>query len=34
VWVQRSLEQVFDPWGIEPDATVKDLEECARFFER
>jgi 2-haloacid dehalogenase len=32
VWVQRSSGQVFDPWGIEPDVTVKDLTECARFF--
>ena len=32
VWVQRSSGQLFDPWGIEPDVTVKDLTECARFF--
>jgi 2-haloacid dehalogenase len=32
VWVQRNSGQVFDPWGIEPDITVKDLTECARFF--
>ena len=32
VWVQRSSGQLFDPWGIEPDVTVKNLAECARFF--
>jgi 2-haloacid dehalogenase len=32
VWVQRNSEQLFDPWDIEPDAVVKDLIECARFF--
>lgn len=32
VWVQRNSGQVFDPWGIEPDVTVKDLTEGARFF--
>jgi 2-haloacid dehalogenase len=33
VWVRRNPDQVFDPWGIEPDAIVNDLAECARFFE-
>ena len=32
VWVRRNSDQLFDPWGIEPDVTVKDLLECARFF--
>jgi 2-haloalkanoic acid dehalogenase, type II len=32
VWVRRNSEQLFDPWGIEPDVIVKDLTECARFF--
>jgi 2-haloacid dehalogenase len=32
VWVRRNSDQLFDPWGIEPDGTVKDLIECARFF--
>jgi 2-haloacid dehalogenase len=32
VWVRRNSAQLFDPWGIEPDLTVKDLTECARFF--
>ncbi len=32
VWVQRHSGQLFDPWGIEPDVTVKNLAECARFF--
>jgi 2-haloacid dehalogenase len=25
-WVRRSLDAPFDPWGIEPDLTVTDLE--------
>ncbi|MBW6389850.1 haloacid dehalogenase type II [Billgrantia antri] len=25
-WVRRSLDSPFDPWGIEPDLTVTDLE--------
>jgi 2-haloacid dehalogenase len=33
VWVQRNPDQIFDPWGYEPDAIVKDLIECACFFE-
>jgi 2-haloacid dehalogenase len=33
VWVRRNPDQVLDPWGIEPDAIVNDLAECARFFE-
>jgi 2-haloacid dehalogenase len=24
-WVQRSGEKIFDPWGIEPDLTVRSL---------
>ena len=32
IWVQRNSDQLFDPWGIEPDAIAKDLTECARFF--
>lgn len=27
VWVQRSEEAVFDPWGIKPTVTVKSLVE-------
>ncbi|MCW9051145.1 MAG: haloacid dehalogenase type II [Motiliproteus sp.] len=27
VWVRRSAQQVFDPWGIEPDLEVADLAE-------
>lgn len=27
VWVQRSSDTVFDPWGIEPTATIKDITE-------
>ncbi len=26
-WVQRSKEAIFDPWGIEPTITVRDLGE-------
>lgn len=28
-WVRRSLDAPFDPWGIEPDLTVTDLEALA-----
>lgn len=34
VWVHRNPEQVFDPWGIEPDGIVRNLEECVHFFEQ
>jgi 2-haloacid dehalogenase len=34
VWVCRHQGQVFDQWGIEPDAIVQDLKECALFFEQ
>jgi len=29
VWVQRSPEAIFDPWGIEPTITVQSLSELA-----
>lgn len=29
VWVKRKPDAVFDPWGIEPDLVVSDLEELA-----
>lgn len=29
IWVQRSEQQVPDPWGLEPDAVVQDLLEVA-----
>ncbi|ALM53506.1 haloacid dehalogenase type II [Halomonas huangheensis] len=29
VWVRRSLDAPFDPWGIEPDMTVANLVELA-----
>lgn len=32
IWIQRRSEQVFDPWGIDPDATVATMEECAQYF--
>ena len=27
VWVRRDERQVFDPWGIEPTAIVRELDE-------
>jgi len=27
IWVKRSANVVFDPWGIEPTATISDLRE-------
>lgn len=27
IWVRRDMQQVFDPWGITPTATVSRLEE-------
>lgn len=29
VWVQRSSEKIYDPWGIEPDVTVRSLTDLA-----
>jgi 2-haloacid dehalogenase len=29
VWVQRSRDSIFDPWGIEPTVTVSSLGELA-----
>ena len=31
-WVRRNKTAVFDPWGIEPDAVVSDLEALADYF--
>ncbi|MCK4536450.1 MAG: haloacid dehalogenase type II [Desulfuromonadales bacterium] len=28
-WVRRSVEMIYDPWGIEPTLTVPGLEELA-----
>lgn len=28
-WLQRSAEAIFDPWGIEPTVTVRNLTELA-----
>ncbi len=28
-WIKRSPDAVFDPWGIEPDIVVGDLEELS-----
>ncbi|WP_186756639.1 haloacid dehalogenase type II [Echinicola salinicaeni] len=33
VWVQRSPDIVMDPWGIEPDLTVKVLTDLIAFFK-
>ncbi|UCS92829.1 haloacid dehalogenase type II [Echinicola marina] len=33
VWVQRSPDIVMDPWGVEPDMTVKILTDLVPFFE-
>lgn len=32
VWLQRSPDTVFDPWGIEPTLTVRSLTELAGYF--
>jgi 2-haloacid dehalogenase len=29
-WVKRNPHAVFDPWEIEPDATVTDTSELVR----
>ncbi|GAA5175940.1 MULTISPECIES: haloacid dehalogenase type II [Halomonadaceae] len=34
VWVRRSAEAPFDPWGGEPDMTVADLGELASAFSQ
>lgn len=28
-WVRRKPDQVFDPWGVEPDVVVENLEELS-----
>lgn len=28
-WIKRKPDKIFDPWGIEPDVTVSNLEELA-----
>ena len=28
-WVRRSPDVVYDPWGIEPDVVIEDLEQLA-----
>lgn len=32
-WVRRSLDAPFDPWGVEPDMTVTDLDALAERLE-
>lgn len=32
VWLKRSSDQRFDPWGIEPDMVATDLVDMARQF--
>ncbi len=34
VWVKRDATAVFDPWGIEPTATIAELGELVASFER
>lgn len=31
-WIRRSPDQVFDPWGIEPDLTLPDLGKLKERF--
>jgi 2-haloacid dehalogenase len=31
-WVKRNSAAMFDPWGIEPDVVVSDLEALADYF--
>lgn len=31
-WVRRNPDAVFDPWGVEPDLTVENLEQLAGEF--
>lgn len=31
-WIKRQPEAVFDPWDIEPDVVVNDLDELAAWF--
>jgi len=33
-WIKRTADAVFDPWGIEPDIVVADLNELATYFLR
>ena len=32
-WVQRSEEEIFDPWGIEPNITVRSLSDLPAALE-
>ncbi|MCP3966464.1 MAG: haloacid dehalogenase type II [Lentisphaerae bacterium] len=29
-WVKRSADDIFDPWGIEPEVTISDLTELSK----
>lgn len=33
IWVQRSAETIFDPWGIEPTAVISNLAELKSILE-
>jgi 2-haloacid dehalogenase len=33
-WVKRKKEAVYDPWGIDPDCVVADLNELADWFAK
>jgi len=33
VWVKRSANSVFDPWGIEPTAVISSLGELESVLE-
>jgi 2-haloacid dehalogenase len=33
-WIKRMPDQVFDPWGIEPDVVVNDLEELSKWLDK
>jgi 2-haloacid dehalogenase len=32
-WVQRSEEKIYDPWGVEPDVTVRSLTDLPAALE-
>ena len=34
IWVRRSAETIFDPWEFQPNVTVSNLGELARFLNR
>ncbi len=32
IWIRRSRRTVMDPWGIEPDKTLNNLQDVVEFF--